>query len=44
MGIIQKAGVQPIGAPSGVYFEWDEEPEADLLGLPSLFQVTPKAS
>lgn len=36
MGIIQKAGVQPIGAPSGVYFEWDEKnQEADLLaGIP----------
>ena len=36
IGIIQKAGVQPIGAPSGVYFERDEKnQEADLLaGFP----------
>lgn len=36
MGAVQAAGVQPVGPPSAVYFEWDEVArEADLLaGIP----------
>ncbi len=36
MELMTEAGVQPAGAPSGVYFEWDElNQEADLLaGFP----------